>query len=549
MVSKQFYLYGEDPTTARNIEVFSPVSFDGLRGLIASQFSIIDRDGIGFLSSDTLTTVEDVLSLDGPIGITIDGKAVREVPGPKGLPFIGSYLELYPDHLGNRQRLFDEYGPLFKMTNMGSRVYQTNDPKLAKIFFAESDFFSKKIIEDHPVLPLKNNVSALFVGDTDTEAWRISHKFLPPALGPKAVRRYVPTMVATIESSFKVFDELDARDEAFHAYQYMLKLGAQSIGKVVLGTDFGHFSSPDVNLSDLPQKIIDLLEVNSKLIAMGSWYSALPFGHPKRLRQLLAEVHAMTDKLAENAVKGNGDLDLQEAAVKAYNVVDYTFRATDNKGNKMPRDMITKPLFIVVAAGFVTTSCVLSWLVCSIVENTDIQDRLLQELIDNDVDENTTMDADLIGKLTFMGKLVKECLRKHSPAFQPGRTSKMDSILPGGYKLPKDSIVIPALHHIHHNTALWDNPAHFDPDRWDTDQVKNLPTGSYIPFGMGPRGCIGFNFALMEVKIFIAKLVYRYKFSLATDGPIGYEPMYQLIIPNNLYVRAERRVKWPPKSE
>jgi cytochrome P450 len=74
-------------------------------------------------------------------------------------------------------------------------------------------------------------------------------------------------------------------------------------------------------------------------------------------------------------------------------------------------------------------------------------------------------------------------------------------ILPGGYKLPKDSVVVVALHHIHNNPKLWDNPTMFDPDRWDTEKVKNRPNASYIPFATGPRMCIGFNFALQEVKV------------------------------------------------
>lgn len=178
-----------------------------------------------------------------------------------------------------------------------------------------------------------------------------------------------------------------------------------------------------------------------------------------------------------------------------------------------------------------------------------MQDRLLQELIDNDWDENTQVTADLTNKLTFLDKYIKETQRRHNPSYQPARTAKVDMILPGGYKLPKDSIVIPALHHIHNNAELWDNPARFDPDRWDTEKVKNRPTGSYVPFAAGPRMCIGFNFALQEVKVFLPKLIYRYKFSKAQDGPIEYDPYFQLIRPNNLYVRAERRVKWPAKSE
>jgi cytochrome P450 len=177
-----------------------------------------------------------------------------------------------------------------------------------------------------------------------------------------------------------------------------------------------------------------------------------------------------------------------------------------------------------------------------------MQERLLQELIDNDITEDTELTADLIDRLLFQDKYIKEMQRRHNPSFQPGRTAKADLILPGGYKLPKDAVVIAALHHIHNNPKLWDNPARFDPDRWDTPEVKGRHKATYIPFAMGPRMCIGFNFALQEVKIFLPKLIYRYNFVREGDGPIEYDPMFQLIRPNNLYVRAERRVKWPCKS-
>ncbi|PYH44635.1 cytochrome P450 [Aspergillus saccharolyticus JOP 1030-1] len=124
----------------------------------------------------------------------------------------------------------------------------------------------------------------------------------------------------------------------------------------------------------------------------------------------------------------------------------------------------------------------------------------------------------------------------------PARTAKDDMILPGGYKLPEDSVVVGALHHLHNNSNVWDNPARFDPDRWDTEVVKNRHKTAYIPFATGPRMYIGFNYALQEVKVFLPELIYRYKFTREGDST-------QLIRANSLYVRAERRVKWPPKTD
>ncbi|KAI1335033.1 cytochrome P450 [Xylariaceae sp. FL0016] len=550
MSSIQFYLLGEDPSSARDIEIPSEIDLEGLQHHIASQFAIVEPKGIGFVAQDVcLITISDVLSSEGPIAISIDGKAVRQVPGPSGLPYIGNYFEVYPDHLGNHQRLFEKYGKMIKTTNFGSVVYQTNDPQLSNIIFSESDFFTKNIIEGHPLHPIKNKEAGVFLGDTDTEEWRTAHKFLPPAFGPKAVRHYAPTMQATVEDSFKVFDELDERDEAWNVYPYMLKLGSQAVGKLVLGMDFKHFTAVDARPHEMVMRIAESLELNKKITSMGSWYASLPFGDPQKLRNARNRIEEMITESVEKAAKGEESLELQEAAMQAENMVDYVLRATDSKGNKLPRNRIMEPLVVATGAGFTTTSSLLSWLVYGLVMYPGMQERLLQELVDHGFDENTQMNADLIGKLSFLDKYIKETQRRHNPSYQPARTTKVDMVLPGGYRLPKDAIVIPAIHHMHNNAALWDNPARFDPDRWDTDAVKSRAPGTYIPFATGPRMCIGFNFALMEVKTFLPKLVYRYKFSLAKDGPVDYDPMFQLIRPNNLYVRAEKRVKWPPRSE
>ena len=170
---------------------------------------------------------------------------MREVPGPKGVPWLGNYFEIFPDHLGNHQRLFEKYGPIFQTTSLGRKVLEVNDPALALIAFTESDFFSKILNENHPLYPLRSDQAGVFISDTDNPAWKTVHKFMPPALGPKAVRHYAPLMNETISNALPVFDQLELVDEAWNVYQYMLKLGAQAVGKLVLDMDFGHFKDTD----------------------------------------------------------------------------------------------------------------------------------------------------------------------------------------------------------------------------------------------------------------------------------------------------------------
>ncbi|CAG8288375.1 unnamed protein product [Penicillium olsonii] len=551
MPAKQFYLLGEPVSSARNIDIDPASSLEDLKDLIAAHFAIVESSGIGFQAQDCeLDETSEITSAEAEIAITIDGHAIRDPPGPKGLPFVGNFLEVYPDHLGNHQRLFEQYGPIIKTTTLGRTAYHTNDPTLAAVCFAESDFFTKEINEAHPLYPLKQQEAGVFLGDTHTPEWKVAHKFLPPALGPKAVRHYAPMMQKTVEDSFEVFDALDEQGEAWNVYQYMLKLGSQAVGKLTLGLDFQHFSSPDTPLHEMVHLIAELLSLNKKVSSKGDWYGRLPFGDPQRLRNVKSRIEELVGDSIKKAESGGvEDLPLQDAALKASNMVDYAIRATDNKGEKLPKESLVWALLVATGAGFTTTSSLLSWLIYGLVTYPGMQERLLQELIDNGIDENTEITADVTERLDFLDKYIKEMQRRHNPSFQPARTARVDLILPGGYRIPKDSVVLPALHHIHNNPDLWDNPHKFTPDRWDTDEVKNRHKAAYIPFATGQRMCIGFNFALQEIKVFLPKLIYRYNFIREGDGPIEYDPMFQLIRPNNLYVRAERRVKWPPTTE
>lgn len=253
--------------------------------------------------------------------------------------------------------------------------------------------------------------------------------------------------------------------------------------------------------------------------------------------------------IANAASSGTEDLKLQEAALKSANVIDYLNRATDNEGNKLPKENLVSAVIVAAGAGFVTTSTLLSWLLYGLVSYPGMQERLLQELVDNGFSDDTEVTPELIEKLTFQESYIKEMQRVHNPSYQPGRTAKVDLILPGGYKIKKGDVIVGAIHHVHNNAQYWDNPAKFDPDRWSTDKVKNLPKTAYIPFATGPRMCVGFNFALQEIKIFLPKLVWRYAWAKEGEAAVEYDPFFQLVRPVNLYVRTTKRTSRPSKSD
>lgn len=432
---------------------------------------------------------------------------------------------------------------------MGKTTYLTDSPEVAQVALAESAYFTKKIGPDHPLWGVKDN-TAIFIGDTETENWRLAHKFLPPAMGPKAVRHYTPLMQECARKAFPVFDELDGKGEAWNVYQFMVKLASQTIGRFSLGIDFGHFESVDSKLHPLATSIVQLLALNKKVTARGEWYRMLGIGDAARLKAVQKSTYEQLQVAVDDAAQaGIEDLPMNEAATKAACVADYLKNAVDEKGERFPPNLILANMLIVTGAGYTTTSALMSWLVYSIMTYPGVQDRLLQELIDFGIGPDTGWTPELAHSMPYLDKVVKETQRLHNASFQPGRTTKTEVIVPGGYRLPADSVIIPALYAIHTNPAVWRDPFRFDPDRWDTEEVKSRHRCAYVPFATGQRGCIGFNFALLEVKILLSELVYRYEFRREGLEAVEYDPEFQLIRPLNLYTTAKRRTEWPSKSK
>ncbi|EFX06633.1 cytochrome p450 monooxygenase [Grosmannia clavigera kw1407] len=550
--SAQLFKLVGDTLAGQYVNIDKSYTLDDIKRAVGLTFHVAKPEGITFHTSPEqhgqLENASDIIAAKAPVSVRIDGRAVQDPQGPTELPFVGNFHEIYPDHLGNHFRLFQKYGHVIRTTNMGKTTYLTNSPDVTHVAMMESVYFTKKINENHPLWGIKDN-TAMFVGDTETENWRIGHKFLPTAMGPKAVRHYTPLMQESVRNSFTVFDELAECGKEWNVYPFMVKLASQTIGKFALGMDFGHFTSVDAKLHPLIMSFGALLGLNKKVTSRGEWYRHLPFGIPAELRRVQKETYGyLQEAISGSSSSGLRNMPMEEAAIKASCVGDYLVNAVDEEGKHFPEGLVLANMMVVTGAGFSTTGSLLSWLIYCLVAYPGAQDRLLQELVDHDVDGKLNWTPDKANGMPYLHNFIKEGQRLHSPSYQPGRTTKTDVILPGGYRIGAGSVLIPAVHAIHTNPTVWRDPLLFDADRWDSDEIKTLHRYAYIPFAAGPRGCIGFNFALLEAKVLISELVYRYEFVRYGNEAIDYDPEFQLIRPLNLYVTARKRTVWPAKS-
>ena len=475
----------------------------------------------------------------------MDGKTIREPTGPREIPCVGNYLEIYPDHLGNHERLFHRYGSVIKTVVMGRTIYLTNDPRVSEVIFGENEFFTKKTSEtNHPLFWI-SDVAALFTADSAADSVKLAHKFIPPSMSPKAVQHYMPTMQQEIQSSFNVFDAFHDRNQSWNAYQYMLKLSSQVVSKVVLGLDVGHFHAPDTQLHELVSLVGELILLVRQASLSFTWLKYVPFSPAYRISALKKRISSLVHQ-AVNVWPhpGASNLPIPQAALQSTCIADYLKRAVDDGNQKLPDEYVDSNTLVVLAAGISTTSSMLSYFLYFLVNYPETQTKVLQELINHNVTPEKCWTYDDIMSLPYLDSFVKEGLRLHGPAFQPARTAKTDVIVPGAYRIPAGAVVNPLFSSIHRNKEYWENPSLFYPERWLSANPKKHRM-AYTPFAAGPRGCVGFNVAHVELRMILAMLVLRYEFIDMSRDPVVYDHEYLLERLVNRYVRAKKRTTWP----
>jgi len=179
-----------------------------------------------------------------------------------------------------------------------------------------------------------------------------------------------------------------------------------------------------------------------------------------------------------------------------------------------------------ILAGFDTTQSLLLYLAYALALNQDVQDKLRTE-IEAQLEENDgEFTYDSLQKMAYLDKVIQETLRYYPPAGMTDRSVTMDYKVPGtNYILKKGSAIQIAINGLHHDPEYFPNPEKFDPERFSPENKAKINQYAYLPFGSGPRNCIGMRFALTEVKVAIVHLIHNFKIepSKKTLIPMKYQ--------------------------
>ena len=164
-------------------------------------------------------------------------------------------------------------------------------------------------------------------------------------------------------------------------------------------------------------------------------------------------------------------------------------------------------LLTFIVAGHETTALTLGWALYLCAFDQDVQEKLRAEA--QSVLNGRVATYDDVSKMPYCEQVIKETLRLYPPAAFLSRTAQESDELCGREIRRKDTVMLP-VYALHRNELLWDNPDAFDPDRFG--EGASYDRFSWLPFGDGPRVCIGSHFAMVEAQIILSTLISRFKF-------------------------------------
>lgn len=409
--------------------------------------------------------------------------ALNDIPGERGLPFVGNTFRVLKDPLGFTRKMVAKHGPVYRNNSFGgdSVVLLGPDANELVLFDKEKNFSSEQGWG-----PILNLVFPRGLMLMDFEKHRADRKALSVAFKPEPMKHYAEELNAGIASQV---DGWANRTMAFYSAikALSLDLAATSFLGVPLGPEAARIN----------QAFVD--EVQASVSPIRTPLPGTSMRKGVKAREYLVDFFTR-----EVPARRNG---------AGQDFFSQFCRATDEKGDLLPTDAIVDHMnFLMMAAHDTITSSATS-LVMLLGQHVEWQDRLREEIAGIGSNDGTVPYGQL-DRLVLTEYAFKEALRMMPPVPSIPRRAMRDFEF-GGYRIPAGTFVGVNTAYTHHMPEHWPNPDQFDPMRFTPEASKGRHRFAWVPFGGGAHMCIGLHFATMQIRILMAQLLSRYRIELA----------------------------------
>ena len=442
------------------------------------------------------------------------------IPGPQGPPFLRQAPDLIAGAPAFLSRLADEYGPIVRFGAFFNTFYLIADPELAREALVTQAANFPKDRRDVKIL-------SRLVGDglvtANGEAHKRQRRLAQPAFHTRRIDAYAGTMTAYTEAMLDAWQDGQTLDVA----EAMRELTMFIVARTLFGVDRMTMRGTAERVGaaiQIVQNIADR-EFQSPVV----WPAWLPTGMNRDRRRATAVLYETIDRLiAERRASGSVDTG---------DLLSMLLLSRDEAGDAFSDAEVRDQLLTFFLAGHETTSNALAWTWSLLSDHPAAEARLHAEV---DALGRPPALADL-PRLPYTLQVIKEAMRLYPPAWTLNvRRAAADTTL-GGYPIRRDDLIWIAPYVLHRRPAYFPDPERFDPDRWTPERERALPRYGYMPFGGGPRVCIGNGFALMEAHLIVAAIARRFRLRLLPDQVIALNAQITLSNHGGLHVRLEKR--------
>ena len=420
--------------------------------------------------------------------------------GPRGRPYFGHLGELRRDRLGFLTRLARDYGDFVPMKVRTKDAVLVSDPALIEeMLFARAPDFSKNNLADffHPAL----RRLLLF---EESSSWLEQRRLAQPALRPDRLPAYTRIMADRAEHLCEEWSDGQVVD----VVAAMRSLTLDILARTLFDLDLAQIAV------EAPAIFDAILEDVGARAFSPIYLSFLPTGPNLRSRTRFKRAQELVNELiATRRREADGRADLLSVLVRQ--------RTPD--GRAFTDDEVKLTLLPLAFAGHETTSMALSWALHLLADHPDLQRRVRTE-VRSEVGARP-ITGDDVARLPFTGAVLHETLRLYPPIWGFGRSALRDTEL-GPYVIPSGTTIFASQWVLHRDRRYFEEPDAFNPDRWAGGLASRLPRCAFMPFGAGPRRCLGSNFAVLEAVIALATVCAR--FELRPAG--GKEPLLEPLI-------------------
>ncbi|XP_039700093.1 cytochrome P450 3A12 isoform X1 [Pteropus medius] len=446
------------------------------------------------------------------------------IPGPTPLPFFGTILAYRKGLWDFDKKCFKKYGNMWGFYDGRQPVLAITDPDMIKTVLVKECypvFTNRRFLG--PVGVMKNALSV-----AEDENWKRMRTLLSPTFTSGKLKEMFPIL-----SHYGDVLVRNLRKEAEKGKPVSLKdiFGAYSMD-VITSTSFG------VNIDSLNNPQDPFVENIKKLMRFSFLdplilstilfpfltpvFEALNiFIFPKKVIDFFTKsVQRMKESRLHDKQKHR--VDFLQLMINSQNSEE-----TDSHKAMSDLELVAQSI-IFIFAGYETTSTTLSFLMYILATHPDIQQKV-QEEIDATLPNKVLPTYDALTQMEYLDMVLNESLRLYPVVGRIERMCKKDVEVNGVF-IPKGTQVIVPSFVLHRDSALWPEPEEFRPERFSKKNKDSINPYIYLPFGTGPRNCIGMRFAMMNMKLAVVRVLQNFSFKPCEETQIPLEIVTQGII-------------------